>query len=960
VLAVYINSGSAIICNPKGPARQFAPLAPSDSSPHSSASHDAGSETFMWQNNNCSVNDASNSRFYDLLRGSAAYAGLFCCLASISAPHLRAQESFSAQARLPNGRNITPAGNWVQLAPFPFALAVRPDGRQIVAPSIGWPFSLNIINEPAGASASVRRIPEGKNNDPKIQVHMGVAYSPDGAKLYDPTGDTGAVDVYSTSAWDHIGRIDLNGQIAGKEYKESFAAATVLSPDGRFLYALDQGNWRIVVIDVALGHPVACAPTGSNPLAIALSPDGRHLYVANSGLFDYHLIGGFSASDELNTGLRFPPFGYPSKEAREGTTAEGHDIPALGDENSTRGSSLWTYDVSAPEAPRVAAQLRLGGRIAEGNNTVVGGASPSGIVAGASHVYVSLAHRDSVAIIEPSGAKLEEEIALSPFTGAQFQSKTGNPLRGVMPFGMALAEQRLYVAESGINSVAVIDTNSKQVLGHIPVGWGPAALSLSPDAQTLYVINNRGKGTGPNAGTGLTKDAPGPYLGEIEFGSLSIIHLPLTESGVAQSTASVLRDNQAAIADSTPLPSVRHAFLIIRENRTYDEILGDLPNADGDPKLARYGMHGWIEGNPFMHDVAVTPNAHALAARFATSDRFFVNGEVSTDGHRWSVGIAATPWLNAAWTSTYGDRRTSNPLSAAPGRRNIGGNYDGPMPEDEPEFGSIWEHVAGARLPLLNYGEGLELEAADERQGRGTDPEGQRLYLNAPVPEPVFISTDRKYPTFNLGIPDQVRYEEFARDFARHLKSDGYSAALTVIRLPNDHGNSHLHPEDGYPYLASYMADNDLALGKIVDTISHSPIWKDTAIFVYEDDAQSGVDHVDAHRSPLLVIGPHIRSGYVGHRYISMASVQKTIYELLGIGPLNLEDVLSADLSDMFTATPNLAPFTFVPSDTNVFDPKRARIDRPKTAAEANELLDCDDPDDIKKQFKTKQQGGSY
>jgi YVTN family beta-propeller protein len=872
---------------------------------------------------------------------------LCCCHALSQAPTTTA---------LPNGRTITPAGGWIPLAPFPFALAIRPHGQQIVAPSIGWPFSLNVIDDPDGHAPTVRRIPPGSQNDPKVQVHMGVVYSPDGSLLYDPTGDSGAVDIYSTRAWSRIARIELNGKSGGKEYKESFSAACVLSPDGKFLYVLDQGNWRIVVVDIDARIPIASLPTGSNPLALALSPEGRNLYAANSGLFDYQLIGGFNAADPLHSGLHFPPFGYPSRQAREGATVEGHAVPALGDENSTLGSSLWTYDVSVPQAPHLKSKLRLGSRITEGRNGVVGGAAPSSIVANSSHVYVALAHRDSVAVIEANGARQESEIMLSPFAGANYKSQSGQPLRGVMPFGMALGAQRLYVAEGGINSVAVIDTSEERVLGHIPVGWDPAAVALSPDERTLYVVNNKGKGTGPNGGRGFHHEASSAYIADLEYGSLSIIHLPLSEDALAQSTAAVLSNNRAALSQSSPLPRLKHAFLIIRENRTYDEVFGDLPHADGDPTLARYGMHGWAEENSRLHDLAVTPNAHALVARFATSDRFFVNSEVSTDGHRWGVGIAVGPWMSTAWTSTYGGRRTSNPLSSAPGRRNIGGNFDAPMPEDEPEFGSIWEHVAGAGLPIRNYGEGLEVEAADERQGRGTDPEGQRIYMNTPVPEPVFVSTDRKYPTFNLGIPDQFRYQEFARDFTRQIKA-GYRPALTVIRLPNDHGNGHTHPEDGYPYQASYMADNDLALGRMVETISHSALWKDTAIFVYEDDAQSGVDHVDAHRSPLLVISPYVKRGYVGHGSISMASVQKTIYELLGIGPLNLEDALSADLSDMFTMVPDLEPYQQVPSDIRIFDPQRARIDRPKTAAEAAELFDCDDPETIGGQFHNS--GGS-
>jgi len=574
------------------------------------------------------------------------------------------------------------------------------------------------------------------------------------------------------------------------------------------------------------------------------------------------------------------------------------------------------------------------------------------VVAGAEHVYVSLAHEDSIAIASPDGSRLDGEINLSPFTAAKYRDKSGRLLRGVMPFGVALADQRLYVAESGTNSVTVIDTNTNQVLTHLPVGWYPAALAVSPDHHALYVINNKGKGSGPNIGPDLSRKS-GHYIGELEYGSLSIIPLPLDDHGDASSTETVVKTNEAAIEQSTSLPHLRHTFLIVRENRTYDEIFGDLAGSNGEPKLARYGMHGWAEENPSLRDVSVTPDAHALVERFATSDNFYVNSDVSADGHRWAVGIAPAPWMNVAWTSSYGGRRSSSPNSASPGRRALGGGADAPMPEDEPEFGSIWEHVAGAGLPLLNYGEGLEVEGNNELQG--SDPEGQRLTLNSPVPQPVFVSSDRKFPTFNLGIPDQYRYAEFLRDFNRRLQS-GYGAALTVIRLPNDH-TANPRPEDGYPYRASYVADNDLALGKIVDTISHSSIWKDTAIFVIEDDAQGGVDHVDAHRSPLLVISPYTRRGYISHRHTSMASVQKTIYELLNLGPLNLEDALSADLSDIFTTTPDLTPFTFIPSDTRVFNPAHARLAHPKTAAEKAELLDCDDPEEIEQEFHRKLPG---
>jgi YVTN family beta-propeller protein len=852
---------------------------------------------------------------------------------------------------LPNGREIDPQGTWHTVAPYPFALAVRPDGQQIVLPAIGWPFSLNIIEHPDRPEERITRIPATSDSVPDVQVHAGVAYSPDGRFLYDATGDSGAVDVLSTEIWKPAARIELNGPAGQARYSGSFASNLLLSRDGRFLYVVDQGNWRIVVFDTADRQYIASIPTGANPLALALSEDGKQLYFTNSGLFEYKLVEGAQQKDLLNTGLHFPPFAYPSKQARRGSRVEGHKVPGLGKENDVRGSSLWTCDVSNPAKPVVVAKLRLGSYIGSRKQEAVGGASPSGVIADAAHVYVTLSHEDAVAVVSPDGKHLLQQIALTPFEGEAFQDRNGHPLRGVMPVGIAQDDKRLYVTEAGINALAVIEKDSFKVLGHVGTGWYPSAVALSPDQSKIYVVNTKGKGSGPN----LLKAHPDDkdqasdvkYIAEISYGSLSSIPRNTLEADLASGAADVVRHNQAALLPDGKLMPLKHVFLIIRENRTFDDIFGDLPGADGDPGLARYGIHGWTSEGTTIKDVRVTPNAHALAQRFATSDRFFVDSDVSADGHRWALGVAPTPWMNEAWTSGYSSRREGNAFSSSPGRRAMTGGADAPMPEDEPQYGSLWEHVANAGLSIRNYGEGLEVEGSDEEPG--TEPEGHRLALNAPVPKPVFESTDRRYPTFNLGIPDQFRYEEFSKDIDR-LLGKGKIASLTVIRLPNDH-TAAPRPEDGYPSRASYVADNDLALGKIMEKLSHSPIWKESAVFVIEDDAQDGGDHVDAHRSVLLVMSPYVRSGFISHRHCSMPSVQKTIYELLGVGPLNLEDALAADMSDMFTSTPDLSPFSAEDADARIFDPVRARFAHPKTRAEAQRLRDMDDPAAIQSEF---------
>ena len=862
-----------------------------------------------------------------------------CCVSAQTA-------QTGVRAVLPNGRVITPTGTWMTVAPYPFALSVRPDGAQMAVPSVGFPFALNVIDGPETATPAVHRMPAGEKNDPAIEVQAGLAYSPDGKLLYVATGDSGHVRAYRTSDWTVAGDVRLDGWTAGKTYHGSFAETVLVSSDGQTLYALDQGNWRVVILDAATLTRLTSVPTGDYPFGMALSPDGNRLYVTNTGLFEYQTIPGAKALDPVGTGLRFPPFGYPSRAARMGTVAEGKKIPGLGPENSVRGSSLWTYDVSDRMNPQVTAKLRLGERISEAVGGTVGGAAPTGVAAAEDAVFVALAHEDQLAKVSANGKELEGAASLSPLTGERFEDAQGRPLRGVMPSGVAVRDGRVYVAESGIDAVGVVDAATMGVLEQIPVGWNPTALAFSPDGKVLYVVNTKGKGAGPNGGKDHNPKMP-TYIGSLELGSVSAVRL--SKLGPADAlTRRVVENNMAAIAGRPPLPRLKHCFLVVRENRTYDEVLGDVAGANGDAALARYGMDGWAEENAAATHLRVTPNLHALVAQYAMSDNYYVDSDVSADGHRWVVGINPTPFFNTAWTSDYGGRRTQTPTAAQPGRRALFGGADGPMPEDEPEFGSLWEHMAAAGKGVLNYGEGLEIEGNEELPG--TEPEGQRLMLNAPLPLPVFESTDRFYPTFNLGIPDQFRVTEFERDFKKRM-AEGTVPALIVIRLPDDH-TADPRPGDGYPYRASYVADNDLALGKIVAFLSRTPLWKDSAMFVTEDDAQSGVDHVDAHRSILLVASPWVKPGAVSHEHTSMGSITRTIDELLGLGPLNLEDALAGEITEIWDSRPHEEAFRVRASDRRVFDPAKARFAKPRTAKEARELRDIDDPMEIRREME--------
>lgn len=850
-----------------------------------------------------------------------------------------AQQS-TVRATLPNGRTIEPVGTWTPLAPYPFALALRGDGHEAAVPSIGFPFALNIVAEPSSDRPTVRRLPATAADRKEIETHAGLAYSPDGANLYVATGDSGKIAVYETAGWTKSAEIPLDGAVGGQTYTASFAATLVVSHDGRQLYALDQANWRVAVVDLPQRRVVASVATGAYPFGLALSPDETRLYVTNTGLFEYTALAQETDADQ---GLRFPPFGYPSAAARDGVTIGGRHIPGLGDENSTRGSSLWTYALREGSVPTIVGRLRLGERIGSRGSGTVGGAAPSGVVATADAVYVALSHADAVAKVSANGQRLLIETPLSPFTEAAFHDRAGRPLRGVMPSGLAVDAGRLYVAESGINAVAVLDAETMRVIEHIPAGWNPSAVAVRDG--TLYVVNAKGRGTGANAGE--AHDAKGPsYIGALEYGSLQAVRLS-SLAPPEELTATVVATNESAVTARPTLPRLKHCFLIIRENRTFDEVLGDLPGARGDASLARYGMQGWAE-EAKVTGLRVTPNLHALAGQFSISDNFFVDADVSADGHRWMMGINPTPFFNTAWTSNYGGRRKSSPNAPQPGRRAMFGGADAPMPEDEPQFGSLWEHVASSGRGILNYGEGLEVEGSDENAG--FEPEGQRLRLNAPVPQPLFEATDRRFPTFNLGIPDQLRVAEFKRDFARRMRR-GRIPGLIVIRLPNDH-TAEIRPADGYPYRASFVADNDLATGAIIAFLSRTPLWKDSAVFVTEDDAQGGVDHVDAHRSVLLVASPWTRPRAISHGHSSTGSITRIIEELLRLQPLNLEDALAGELTEVFDTAPHMGPYMARTADVRVFDPAKARVARPKTRMEAAALRNMDDPDEIAPQVE--------
>jgi YVTN family beta-propeller protein len=817
---------------------------------------------------------------------------------------------------LPNGRLLTPRGRQLTTAPHPFGMALSGDGKVLVTVNGGIePFSLTVIHGADGASPESRQIPSAVRTDKQAMpsAFVGAAVDTPRRLIYASGGDDGRIAIFSLDAGVPADSISLSTPAQ----PDAFVTDIALSADGRLLYALDLAHYRMVVVDTVARAVLSSIGVGRNPFALALTRDGRGAYVANMGTFRYSLVETRSGDDPR--GLGFPPFGYPSRESREGTVAEGRRVPGLGDPNVEEACSVWAIDLTDPRRPSVMARLKTGLPV----GPAIGGSSPAGLVASADTLYVSNATNDSVEAYDLRTHERRWRALLTP-------ERSLEALRGVLPFGLALSPEgaRLFVAESGINAVGVLDAKSGEVRGHVPSGWYPSRVAVSPDGKRLYVSNAKGFGAGPNGGRGYAAGPEGTYIGNLMKGTVSLMDMPADSELPALSER--VRANNGLVpvreerAEGHPVPlsgrssRIRHVVLIAKENRTFDEVYGDLPGANGDPSLARFGGTARAVG-PHA-DVTVTPNHRALAERFALSDNFYVDSDVSADGHRWLVGAYANHWVETVTAAGYG--KGAQWKRTAPGRLALFESNSSLAPEDYLERGSMWEHLARSGVGFRNYGEGFEFAGIAEDEG--TAPTGGRLPVNVPMPAALFAATSREFPGFNMNIPDQYRADVFLKDLRdRYASGRETLPSFLYVFLPNDHG-AEAKPQRGYPFLESYVADNDLALGRVVEALSRTRWWREMAIFVTEDDAQSGVDHVDAHRSLCLLISPWARRGHVSRRQASTASIHKTIYRIFGLPPLHLPDGAASDLADLFSSEPDLAPYAALKVDRRLFDPATA------------------------------------
>jgi DNA-binding beta-propeller fold protein YncE len=489
------------------------------------------------------------------------------------------------------------------------------------------------------------------------------------------------------------------------------------------------------------------------------------------------------------------------------------------------------------------------------------------VLPGDRHLAVTCSDSDSVSVIGLENLREIRRVDLRT---------PASTLTGVQPNTLAYGHGRLFVALAAASGVAVFRIEAGEEFdlrfeGVIPVGSFPTALSYSEHAKTLYIANGRNVVTGPNAAV-PSQGQPARYIGTILGGGIEA----LTDAELDRYHARLetLAERIYGTRDRTSHgteqhPPIKYIFYVIKENRTYDQVLGDMSEGNGSPELVLFGQK-------------VTPNHHDLARQYILFDNFYVDGDVSADGHLWSTAGTSTEYVNRIWPMEYSKR--------APGV--LDAPYDGDAEHDHPiatpQSGFLWDRLLQAGISFRNYGEWYSHE--------DQDPSKMHTYLAG-----LEDHSDMNFRDDIGDITDQQRVDEWEREFTQ-FDANGQLPHFSLIYLPNDHT---VGTRPHYRTPTAMVADNDLALGRVVERISKSRYWSQCVIFVLEDDAQDGPDHVDAHRSVMLMISPFTRRHAVSHRHYSTVSVVKTMAQLLGIGSLTYFDDRAPSLLNEFSRKPS-------------------------------------------------------
>ncbi|MEO6809687.1 MAG: bifunctional YncE family protein/alkaline phosphatase family protein [Isosphaeraceae bacterium] len=672
-----------------------------------------------------------------------------------------------------------------------------------------------------------------------------------------------------------------NGKTIGRVALHQTYGGLVWSRDGRRLFVgggFDDQLYRFDHADGLLSNkvvmtypPLMPGPTRVRvPSGLAISADGQWLWVANAW---GHTLARFNLETlRLDAEIETGPDSYPYALAW--------------DEKANRlYASLWgvaKVAVVDPEQKRVLDHWKS----EDHPNELL-------LARDGKVLYCANANRNTVSAFDTKAGKAVETIG----TAIDPRAPSGST-----PNSLALSpdENVLFVANANTNDLAAVNVKelgASSPLGFIPVGWYPTSVRVSKTGKTLYVANGKGHSSKANrdgplpgfvGGTNKLRD----YIAGLFQGTMSLIPMPGPEEMSAYSKTvyecSPLKKGDPTATtgpkppSGNPIPAkvgdpspIKYCIYVVKENRTYDQVFGDMPEGNGEPALCLFPEE-------------VSPNHHALAREFVLLDNFYVESEVSADGHEWTMGAYATDFVERTWPITYrGEGKAPFPAEGSETVFSIA----------RPTAGYLWDRAAEKKVSYRSYGEFIH-------NGKTlTDP-------GHTVVETLKGHFDPKFRGFDMNYPDQKRADRFLEEL-KGFEETGEMPRLIILRLPNDHtaGTS-----PGKPTTTAYVADNDLALGRIVEALSKSRFWKELAIFVVEDDAQNGSDHVDAHRTVALAISPYIKRKSVDSTMYSTSSMLRTIELILGLDPMSQFDAAARPMWASFTAEPDLTPYIHLPA----------------------------------------------
>ena len=778
---------------------------------------------------------------------------------------------FTEAIPLATGRFLTPQGTPTNVGSYPCNAVLSPDGNYLLVTSLGYRSQISALDTRDGRLASKVAFdgPQAEKRSKREGLFYGLAFGPtvNGASLlYAAQGSDDRVAVLTLSAEGILKR----------------AERFLTTPTDRI--QSEDGKQKALPLHIA---------------GIASSANGDILYAANNSANPAAKMSGTINIVETGTGrvrgtVALP--GYPFAVAAI-TVGENADKKIY--VSSEQDGSVSVID---PAALKVKKGLRTG-------------ANPTALLLNKAQTVLFVANSggDTVSVIDASRDRIVGDIVLRPTDMRGLPAAT--------PLGMALSpdEKTLYVALADLNAVAVVDLTKMKATGYIPVGWYPTAVAVSPDGARLFVVNAKGVAdrlpNKPATPPKTNKIGDTEYIQNIIEGTVSTIPLP-DAAKLGELTAQTIKNNQIqpdmaqAARQALNNPGIEHVIYIIKENRTYDQVLGDLPQGNGDASLTLFGRD-------------ITPNQHALAERFVLLDNFYCSGEVSGDGWNWSTQGMANEFNSR--NVVYGYTGKPRPYEYEGSNSGVAVDLAGITDVSRTPGGYIWDNCARNKVSYYNMG----FFTDDLRLPRSKAEEGTKGLENAPTKKALVGHSSADYRQFDEDYADSEawvkhglspapkqlaaynkfkdasRFTTFRREFADFV-SQGNLPRFMMVRLGNDHTAG---TTAGSYAPRALVADNDYAVGQLVETVSHSPYWKKTAIFIVEDDAQNGNDHVDAHRAPAFVISPFVRKGTKDSRFFNTDSVLHTMENLLGLPPMNLYDAAAPALA-VFAATPeNAAPY---------------------------------------------------